>query len=78
MIDNLSLARSSKHALFTSGRAKEIWRILGVADKIQNLLEVDRSGSMVMAEMINVSRLLRFLNQVGFAELSLTGGWHIW
>ena len=32
-----------KHVLFTCSRAKEIWRIL-VANEIQNLLEVDRSG----------------------------------
>jgi hypothetical protein len=33
---------------------------------------------MVVAEMINLSRPLRSLNQVGFAELILTGGWYIW
>ena len=67
-----------KHVLFTCSRAKEIWRILGVANEIQNLLRVDRSGSVVLAEMIKVSRPLGTMNHVGLAELILTGGWYIW
>jgi hypothetical protein len=67
-----------KHVLFTCSQAKEIWRILGVANEIQNLQEFDRSGSVVVAGTINVSKPLRSLNQVGLAELILTGGWYIW
>ena len=63
-----------KHVLFTCSRAKEIWRILGVANEIQNLLRVDRSGSVVLAEMIKVSRPLGAMNHVGLAESSPEDG----
>jgi len=67
-----------KHVLFTCNRAKEIWRLLGVTNNIQNLLQVDRSGSVVVAEMIKASKQLDALNHVGLAELILTGGWYLW
>jgi len=53
-----------KHVLFTCNRAKEIWRLLGVTNDIQNLLQVDRSGSVVVAEMIKASKQLDALNHV--------------
>jgi hypothetical protein len=60
--------------LFTSNRAKEIWQRLGVWNKIERIMEIDRFGSVVMAEVMSISRPLKKLNQVGLAELILTEG----
>jgi hypothetical protein len=49
-----------------------------VTNDIQNLLQVDWLGSVVVAEMIKASKQLDALNHVGLAELILTGGWYLW
>lgn len=67
-----------KHLLFTCNRAKEIWRRLGVWNKLQRVLSTDRSGLVLIADLIKVSRPLEKLNRVGLAELILRGGWYIW
>ena len=64
-----------KHLLFTCSRAKEIWQRLGVWRKLERVLESDRSGSVLVADLIKISRPLEKLNSVGLAELILTGGW---
>jgi hypothetical protein len=38
----------------------------------------DISGSVLIADLINISRPLEKLNRVGLAELILTEGWYIW
>ena len=48
----LSEAEDIKHALFSCNRAKEIWISLEMWDKIEKLLLVDRSGSMMIQEII--------------------------
>ena len=63
-----------KHLLFTCSRAKEIWQRLGVWRKLERVLESDRSGSVLVADLIKISRTLEKLNSVGLAELILTGG----
>jgi hypothetical protein len=60
--------------LFTCNRAKEIWQRLGVWNKIERLMEIDRFGSVVVAEVMSISRPLKKLKQVGLAELILTEG----
>jgi hypothetical protein len=65
---------SQKTQLFTCNRAKEIWQRLGVWNKIERIMEINRSGSVVVAEVISISRPLKKLNQVGLAELILTEG----
>jgi ribonuclease HI len=67
-----------KHALFECNQAKEIWRILGVADNINSTLYLHPSGSVVVAEMITRPKQIDELNHIGLAELILTGGWNIW
>jgi len=67
-----------KHFLFTCSRAKEIWQSLGVWRKLERVLESDRSGSVLVADLIKISRPLEKLNSFGLAELILTGGWYIW
>ena len=51
--------------------------MIGVWQEIEREVAVDCSGSVVVAELINRSRPLGFLNHLGLAELILTGGWFI-
>ena len=62
-----------KHLLFSCNRAKEIWRLLGISDEVHRLLQVDRSGSVILAEVIRYPKKLAHLNKVDLAELILTG-----
>lgn len=43
----------------------------------KRVLDSDRSGSVIVANLIKMSRPLEKLNHVGLAELILTGGWYI-
>lgn len=66
-----------KH-LFTCNRAKEIWqRLWHLEEDGKRVLDSDRSGSVIVANLIKMSRPLEKLNHVGLAELILTGGWYI-
>ena len=38
----------------------------------------DHSGSVIMEEIIRRNQMLTHLDNVGFAELILTGGWYLW
>jgi len=62
-----------KHVLFECNQAKEIWRILGIADNINSALSLHPSGSVV-AEMIMRPKQIDELKHIGLAELILTGG----
>lgn len=67
-----------KHMLFTCDRAREVWRCLGVWDRIEEVLNIDRSGSILMEEIIRIGGKIPALNNVGLVELVLTAGWYIW
>jgi hypothetical protein len=38
--------------IFSCDRAKVVWNLIGVWQKIRDLLETDRSGSIVLEEVI--------------------------
>jgi ribonuclease HI len=63
--------------IFSCHRAKVVWNLIGVWQKIRNLLETDRSGSIVLEEVIQRGEQVQGL-EVGFAELILSGGWFLW
>ena len=67
-----------KHILFSCERSKEIWRVLGISEELNRLSDTDRSGSVLLADIIKQSKQIKHLNQVGLAELFLTGGWYVW
>ena len=46
--------------------------------EIENEIAGNQSSSVVVAELINRSRPLDFLNHLALAELILTGCWFIW
>lgn len=66
-----------KHMIFSCDRAKAVWNLIGVWQKIRDLLETDRSGSIVLEEVIRRGEQVQGL-EVGFAELILSGGWFLW
>jgi len=45
-------AEDIKHALFSCNRAREVWGALGIWDVIEKLLSIDRSGSVLIQEII--------------------------
>ena len=70
-------AEDIKHMIFTCDRAKAVWSSIGLGQKIADLLIVDRSGSIVLEEVIRGGEQVQRLD-VGLAELILTGGWFLW
>jgi len=67
-----------KHVLFKCNQAKDIWRILGVADNINSALSLHPSGSVVVAEMITRPKHIDELNHIGLVELILTVKAQVW
>lgn len=66
-----------KHMIFTCARAKQVWNSLGVEDRIQRLCMTERSGSVILEEILIREDQVQDL-QVGFAELVITAAWYIW
>jgi hypothetical protein len=63
--------------IFTCERAKKVWRSLGIEEKIQSLTLTDRSGLVILEEIITREEQIQNLD-VGFAELVITAAWYIW
>jgi len=61
--------------MFLFTRSKEVWMQLGLWNRIENILRVDRSGSVVLEEVIRCGGSIKELNGVGFVELIITGSW---
>jgi hypothetical protein len=70
-------AEDIKHLMFMCDRARAVWRSIGIWEKIRNFLQADRSGSIVLEELIFRGEKVHSL-EVGLAELILTGGWYLW
>jgi hypothetical protein len=49
-----------------------------VWQQIEELSQGNRSGQQMIQEAIKVGRKMLILNDVGLAELVLSGGWYIW
>jgi hypothetical protein len=64
--------------LFTCARAEEIWRNLGITNQLNEVLNLDRSGSVVVQDIIMRGGRLQDLDNIGFAELVLNACWYIW
>jgi hypothetical protein len=63
--------------LFNCPRAKQIWATLGVGDKISDILQTDRSGSVLIEQMIlHLGKWSHI--EIGLPKLILTGAWYIW
>jgi hypothetical protein len=66
-------AEDIKHIIFTCDRAKAVWNSIGIWQKIRDLLDTDRSGSVILDEVIRRGEQVHGIDVVGFAELILTG-----
>jgi hypothetical protein len=67
-----------KHMMFMCDRAKLVWNYLGVWRHIEELANGDRTEQQMIEEVIKGERKVPYLNNVGLAELILTGSWYIW
>jgi hypothetical protein len=67
-----------KHILFKCQRVRAVWQQLGVWESIDRLMHVDRSGSIVLQEIIRSNEQVKHLNNVALPDLILTGGWYCW
>nr|XP_020200228.1 uncharacterized protein LOC109786057 [Aegilops tauschii subsp. strangulata] len=68
-----------RHLLFTCSRARKVWKALGLMDEIEKSLLVDRSGSVVLEEILRwpVQRS-PILGHLGLQEVVTVGAWYIW
>jgi hypothetical protein len=68
-----------KHLLFTCKRAKAVWKDLGLRDYIKHVCQVDRSGSVVLEEILTRSQKNSpVIGLLGLKETILVAGWYIW
>lgn len=71
-------AEDIKHLLFTCGRARKVWKALGVMDHIEKALMVDRSGSVVLEELLRwPAHKSSILGHLGLHETMAVGAWYI-
>ena len=72
-------AEDIKHLIFSCPRAEEVWRSLGILHIIENAMLVDRSGSVVLEELLRGNRNYpTHSSQVGTKEIVVVGAWYIW
>ena len=63
-----------KHLLFTCTRAQQVWEALGVLEAIDEVLPLDRSGSVIMEEILrNKEPKIVSLGNTGFKEAIAVG-----
>lgn len=68
-----------RHLLFTCRRARLVWKAFGIMDRIDQALQVDRSGSVVLEEMLRWPRQNSpLLGHLGLQETVAVGAWYIW
>ena len=61
-----------KHLLFTCDSAKVVWSAVGIWGMISSLLSTDRSGSIILEEIIRRGEKIGSLD-IGMVELVLVG-----
>lgn len=65
--------------MFTCKRAKEVWKSLGLFEMITSTVQLDKSGSENLAQILTdpSNRYLAF-GQIGLKEIIAVGVWYIW
>lgn len=72
-------AEDIRHLLFTCMRARKAWKALGLYNIIDQALAVDRSGSVVLEEILRwPTRKSPVLGQLGLQETVAVASWYIW
>jgi hypothetical protein len=69
-------AKDIKHLLFTCDRAKAVWSAVGIWGMISSLVSTNRSGSIILEEIIRREETGSL--DIGMAELVLVGSWYIY
>ena len=65
--------------MFTCYRAKQVSRALGILDIVEEVTRIDRSGSIVLEEILRRSNNKSpVLGHVGLKELIVVGSWYLW
>jgi hypothetical protein len=72
-------AEDIRHLMFTCDRAKDVWKALGLDHVINQALSLDRSGSVVLEEILRDKRKKSpVLGQLGLQETVAVAAWYIW
>ena len=72
-------AEDMRHLMFTCERAKEVWKKLGLHEIIGEVIQIDRSGSVILEELLTQpARHSPVLGRLGFRESLVVGAWYIW
>ena len=65
--------------LFECLPATELWKCLGMFNRIFIELQMERSGSVVLEKLlIQDDNMLSIMPSVGFKEVLITGCWYLW
>lgn len=62
-----------KHMMFTCPRAKEVWCQLGLWERLEGILNEDRSGSVLLQEILRRKIQSQILEESALWKLSLLG-----
>ena len=65
--------------MFTCQRARQVWSAMDMTTAIDNVLPIDRSGSVVLEEILrHQNPTIPSLGKIGFKEAIAVGAWYIW
>jgi hypothetical protein len=65
--------------MFSCSRAKDIWRSLGILPYIESAISLNRSGSVVLEEILrDLIQVQNGIIKTDLKELILVGAWYIW
>ncbi|KAI4995506.1 hypothetical protein ZWY2020_035409 [Hordeum vulgare] len=65
--------------MFSYSRATQVWSSLGLLDAIESVLWIDRSGSVILKEILHHHNPdIPALGSLGFKEAITVGSWYIW
>ena len=68
-----------RHLLFQCTSATELWRRLGVTHIIDQALQVDRSGSVILEFILSLQdQQLAVHLELNFKQVIIVGGWYLW
>ena len=68
-----------RHLLFQCVLAKRLWTDLGLIDKVNSALHIDRSGSVILEHLLVESDVpLSVMPSLNCKEVFATGCWYLW
>ena len=68
-----------RHLLFECIPARELWEKFGVLDSIRSALHVDRSGSIVLEDLLNLPTTpFHLMPTIRSIDVIAVGCWYLW